>query len=98
MIRVRPQWEKGEKPPYAFCESAMATANSRWHIRKVSEAGLKLGGGIDTPSLCNKVRPTGDRTEKIVGAGGWDLGVRITLGHLHTCCPECAIIYGQTNE
>jgi hypothetical protein len=36
-------------PEYAFCESALASSLSPWHIRKLSGVGRKLGGGIDTP-------------------------------------------------
>ncbi len=51
--RLPPHWLKDEKPPYAFCESV--TGIGRWHIRRLSEKGLKLGGGIDTPTLCKRV-------------------------------------------
>jgi len=71
--------------PYAFCESIHAGSNSLWHIRKY-EGALKLGGGIDTPSLCGHVKPE---------VGGWD------IAHIHShwlhdpknpmgqTCPEC---------
>jgi hypothetical protein len=65
-----------ETPPFAFCESVHAGGGSRWHLRAITPTvGLKLGGGIDTKSLCGSV----DR--------GWDLDVKITEGHLeeHVC-------------
>jgi hypothetical protein len=82
------EWEPGEKPKYAFCESAHASSISPWHIREVGKAGLKLGGGIDTSTFCGRVRPLEDR-----GGGGWDLNVRITAHHLTHCCPLCAAEY-----
>jgi hypothetical protein len=73
---------KDEKPPYAFCESVHATGTSPWHIRRVVGA-LKLGGGIDSPSLCKRV-----------DAGkGWDLEARITQHHLNHACPTCVAEY-----
>lgn len=35
---------------YSFCETIAATGP--WHIRKLSAAGKKLGGGADTKTLC----------------------------------------------
>lgn len=68
---------------YAFCESIHAGSLSLWHIRKLTEAGPKFGGGIDTPSLCGHVTK------------GWDLKVEINLAHLKSCCPECSRLYGE---
>ena len=39
---------------YAYCESVSASALSPHHIRKLTDVGLKLGGGVDTPTLCGK--------------------------------------------
>lgn len=65
-----------------------------WHVRKLSNAGLKPGGGIDTPTLCETVQPTGavvpGRSYK--GGGGWDLNVPITWARLNqktSCCLSC---------
>jgi hypothetical protein len=85
--RVPPYWLPGEKPPYAFCESV--TGIGRWHIRKLSAAGLKLGGGIDTPTLCGRIRPMGDEGGGRRGGGGWDLEARITKLQLEAVCPDC---------
>jgi hypothetical protein len=86
-----------EKPKYAFCESVHAGPLARWHIRKLSDVGLKLGGGIDTASLCGRVRPMGDMTSGQRGGGGWDLRVRIRPEHFHTdqlvVCEACAAEY-----
>jgi hypothetical protein len=48
---------------YSICESSFAAPWSHWHIRPLTEAGRKHGGGIDTPSLCGRVTPP----------DGWDL-------------------------
>jgi hypothetical protein len=83
-------WEKDEKPEYAFCERSTAGPLARWHIRKLTEAGLKLGGGIDTPSLCKQVLPLGP----VRGAtGGWDINVRITKEQLAHACVDCCAEY-----
>ena len=77
---------------YSLCESATATGTTKWHVRKLGPAGKKLGGGIDTPSLCLKLQPVGQPIpgKKFKGTGGWDLDVRITNHHLeNNCCPEC---------
>ncbi len=64
-----------------------------WHIRRLSDAGLKLGGGIDTPSLCGRIRPLGDTTGGRRGGGGWDLEARITRPQLEHCCSGCRTEY-----
>ena len=79
------RYAAGEKPAYAFCESVYVTGPSRWHIRKIDGAGLKLGGGITTKSLCARV----DR--------GWDLEVRIRpemlTGNQEVACKACLAVY-----
>lgn len=64
--------------PYRFCEGAWVAACPPWHIRKISGAGEKLGGGADTPALC------GLNLNR-----GWDLQVCITEGHLAHSCEAC---------
>lgn len=64
---------------YAFCESMYASGTSVWHIRALTEAGRKLGGGADSHALCNR-------------EVAWDLDVDITPHHLTHCCQECARI------
>jgi hypothetical protein len=66
---------------FSFCESVHANARSPWHIRKLTSAGKKLGGGIDTKSLCGNV----DK--------GWDLIVEISEHHLSHACKECVQQY-----
>lgn len=67
---------------YSFCESVHVTGAGRWHIRRLTDKGRKLGGGIDTPSLCKRVN------------AGWDVKVEITEFHLeNSTCAECREIY-----
>jgi hypothetical protein len=69
---------------YAFCESSAASGASKWHIRPLTDKGLKLGGGIDTASLCGHVTPK---------KGGWDLGPPIRSHTLQIACQKCAEAY-----
>ena len=63
---------------FSFCESVHATGRSWWHIRKLTEAGGKYGGGIDTNSLCGHVKD------------GWDLRVEINQFQLDkVTCLNC---------
>lgn len=70
-------------PVYSFCESVHASSISPWHLRKLTEVGQKLGGGVDTPSLCGRVKER----------QGWDLDVEITEHHLGHACPTCVAAY-----
>ena len=80
--RLSLRYEDGEIPPFAFCESIHATGRSPWHIRRIDpNIGLRLGGGIDSASLCTSV------------ARGWDLEVRISALHLKDACPRCVAAY-----
>lgn len=55
-------------PAYSFCESTLATATSPWHIRRVGPEGLKPGGGVPNPALCER-----DLRH------GWDLKTEVTV-------------------
>jgi hypothetical protein len=69
---------------YSFCESSAATPHSMWHIRKLTKNGYKLGGGIDTGSLCGHVKPH----------MGWDVHIDIGDYHLEkNTCKECKSKY-----
>jgi hypothetical protein len=52
----KPKAETAAGPKYVFCET---TAAYVWHVRKLSEQGIKLGGGADTKTLCG-LRPSWD--------------------------------------
>lgn len=67
---------------YSFCESVWATSVSRWHIRKLTSKGRKLGGGADTEALCGLTV-------------AWDLNSPISDAYLQHACPECARAYND---
>ena len=70
---------------FSFCESTHAGSNTKWHIRKLTHKGRKLGGGIDTKSLCGFVTPE---------RGGWDSCVFLSAHHIkHNTCSACAEKY-----
>jgi hypothetical protein len=72
-------------PDFAFCESVAAGGTSPWHIRRVTPSiGLKLGGNIDTSSLCGHPSK----------GWGWDLSTRITERALaEYACTLCLAAY-----
>jgi len=78
-----PDSRRTNKPKYSFCEHAHATPWSKWHIRRLTAAGLKLGGGADTPALCGRTV-------------AWDLSQlatgRVDADH-EFVCGKCAEIY-----
>ncbi|WP_159599502.1 hypothetical protein [Agromyces humi] len=41
-------------PVYAYCETITAGPTTRNHIRPITEAGLKTGGGADTVAICGR--------------------------------------------
>jgi hypothetical protein len=62
---------------YSFCETAVASCYSSWHIRALTKVGRKLGGGADTMSLCER-------------EVSWDLDVPISAFHLsRNTCSGC---------
>jgi len=69
---------------FAFCEYGNSIMGF-CHIRRLTEAGPKYGGGADTKALCGReVR--------------WDLDTPITeerLIHPGHVCQECAALYRQ---
>lgn len=80
-----------EQREYSFCESVTATSISPWCIRPLTTEGRKPGGGVDTPSLCGRVK------EKM----GWDLEIPFGVNH-PKACPGCIerynILTGQPEE
>lgn len=86
-----PPMPKAPLTPYAFCESITAGSQSRWHIRPLTKAGRKTGGGIDTAGLCGRPQvrlgwdiATWDVTEESLAKLGAD-GV----------CPACAAAWKE---
>lgn len=73
---------------FSYCESIHASGSSPWHIRRLTDVGRRLSGGIDTPSLCGHVRPP----------KGWDLvrgpaDDKIRMPHV---CVKCFDIWWAT--
>lgn len=76
------------KPKYSFCESVTASSISPWCIRELSIAnGRKLGGGIDSDSLCGRVRAT----------WGWDLPIDVDPSHPKACVKCAALLIDRRN-
>ena len=65
---------------FVFCETQYATGTTPWHIRPLTENGIKLGGGADTKSLCGR-------------EVSWDLEVEMTNLNLLVSCPACGTIF-----
>lgn len=70
----RPDWWRPDCVPaggeiWSYCEPSVAGPLAPWCIRRLTEAGRKLGGGIDTPSLCGRVKPP----------YGWDIPVPVDV-------------------
>jgi hypothetical protein len=78
--KVQPAPIPGESkepgPEYSYCETATAAATTPWHIRELTEAGKKLGGGADTPALCGR---------KV----SWDLNTVVRDLNYEFVCKEC---------
>jgi len=53
---------------YSFCEPVSAGPLAPWCIRPLTAAGKKLSGGVDTSSLCGRVKPP-----SAAGGNGWDI-------------------------
>jgi len=77
-VNTKLEFAPGEKPDLCYCESIYASSFSRWHLRR-PKTGLKLGGGIDSPSLCGRIER------------GWDLNVRPDASHDPHTCQECLV-------
>lgn len=75
---------------FSLCEPSCAIANGIWHIRRLTKVGQKLGGGIDTPSLCGHVK-----TKQ-----GWDLETEICqeLFNKRWICKGCWEEYQKIKE
>lgn len=75
------------KREFAFCESIHATSTSPWHIRKLTDQGLKLSGGADTKALCGR-------------EVSWDVNCEIEpLLLVHPdVCGKCVAEYGKTKN
>jgi hypothetical protein len=67
---------------YSFCEPVWAGSLAPWCVRPLTDKGRKLGGGVDTASLCSLC----GRVDPAKG-GGWDLSAEctISLDHRYMC-------------
>lgn len=89
---------KPPRPPesvvLSYCEPVVGNASNTWHLRRLSADGRKLGGGVDSPSLCGRVEE----------GRGWDIDVpvlwpealanserRYDWGSLMVC-PQCVAL------
>jgi hypothetical protein len=75
---------------FAYCEPVTGTGLDTWHIRRLTDAGRMLHGGIDTPTLCGRTWQ------------GWDLEADVTIdsattgartinhGGMRDVCKACA--------
>jgi hypothetical protein len=71
---------------YAFCESAWALSVSKWHIRKLTKNGKRLGGGADTKALCGR-------------EVAWDLTVPLLADlYAKSICPKCLDEYRRLHD
>lgn len=80
-------------PTFCYCESVHTDSATPWHIRKpTSRLGLRLQGGIDTASLCKRLKP-----RRQGGTGGWDLPVPVT-DKQDGVCPNCFAEYQRQRK
>lgn len=63
----------------SYCEPVTATSASPWCIRRLTDRGQMLSGGVDTSSLCGRVR----------AGWGWDLPVEVTEPYDRYACKRC---------
>lgn len=78
--------ERARISSYCFCESVSATSLSPWCIRKITKAGTRPGGNIDTDSLCGRVR----------SPMGWDVNCFFDV-EIDIVCRKCKeILESQT--
>jgi hypothetical protein len=83
---------------FTFCEPVFAGPLAPWCIRRLTARGRCVGGGIDTYSLCGRVKPSGRP-----GGNGWDLPYRFTQERLNRACKACVselrrIGFGEAGE
>ena len=74
---------------YSFCESV--TGIGPWHIRQLSPAGKKTGGGIDSPSLCGRIYPSGATTPNAKGPPSLRRQALVCQSRTDTYLPSRAI-------
>lgn len=84
------------KPVFAYCETVTASPFSPHHIRQLTEVGLKLGGGADTPALCGRALNGGWDTQ-LIPADADVLAESAESPSLYSTtwklCRTCALVY-----
>ena len=70
-----------ESKTFSFVDNGV-TINGSYHLRELTSAGHKLGGGIDTPTLCG-----------INNSCYFDVTVPITATTLKAACKTCSTFY-----
>lgn len=80
---------------YSFCEPVYVTGPAPWCIRKLTGTGRHVGGGVDSTSLCGRVKCHADG-----GLGGWDLtsACVVSLDHPHACKQCIAILKSESQQ
>lgn len=74
------------KESHSFCETSTPAPAGKWHIRALTDAGQKLGGGADTKALCGR-------------EVAWDVETPITMFHLsHSTRKACREAYKARNK
>jgi len=75
----------------SFCEPVWVATAAPWCLRYLTDKGPKYGGGVDTESLCGRVKPP----------HGWDVEVPVTQDRLdregHTC-PRCLQVLKESRD
>jgi hypothetical protein len=80
-------------PQYSFCERSTATATSPWHIRRVGEEGIKLGGGAPDTALCSAELRKGWDVQREVTAQAVILLSKVDESGRRGLCENCAGCY-----
>lgn len=75
---------------FAYCEPNTATGLDTWHIRRLTDAGRRLGGGIDTPTLCGRDWQGWDLEAPVTVANAFDGSRHINDAGRPDVCRRCA--------
>jgi hypothetical protein len=70
-----------QEKKFSFVDNGITTTG-RYHLRELTNQGYKLGGGIDTPTLCG-----------IENRSYFDSSLPITATSLKSACPDCVVLY-----
>ena len=70
---------------YSVCEPETAGGASPWHIRKLTAAGRKLGGGADTKALCGR---------KV----SWDINTPVHKDAVRLACALCVAEFNKDSK